>query len=56
MLFTTFLLATAAATALFLGTLLARRQPDATRLRVPYGAAAVLGVAGALTALGLALL
>lgn len=55
MLFTTFLLATAVATALVLGTLWARGRPDPEPVRVPAGAA-VLAVAAALTAVGFALL
>lgn len=56
MLFTTFLLATAAGTALFLGALLARRNPEVEPLRIPYGPAAVGVAAAALTAFGLILL
>jgi hypothetical protein len=57
MLFTTFLLATAAASVLALGALLARRrQPGVEPLRVPYGPVAVAAAAAVLTAVGLAML
>ena len=56
MLFTTFLLVTAVATALVLGAMLLRRRPDLAPLRIPYGPAAVLALAAALTAFGIALL
>lgn len=56
MLFTEFLLATAIATALALGALLARGRPDPEPLRVPIGPLAVFAAAAALTAVGFALL
>jgi hypothetical protein len=56
MLFTTFLLATAVATALALGALLARGRPDPEPVRVPLGPVAVLATAAALTLVGFTLL
>lgn len=55
MLFTTFLLVTAIATACVLGIMLLSRKPDAEATRVSPALALVAAAAVALTALGIAL-
>ena len=56
MLFTTFLLVTALATACVLGAMLMSRKPDAEATRVSPALALVAVAAAALTALGIAVL